>query len=103
MAFKCLIAAVVFLLPQLNPPVQSPSANDLVRQIVGNEVRMQEQDRSRWMYRLQIETGGVEETKEVVETKDGDLTRLLARNGQALSDEQQKEEDDRMRRGACLP
>jgi hypothetical protein len=102
MAFKFFIAAVLLLAPHLGsqgpPPDQNLSANDLVRQIVDNELRMQEQDHSHWMYRLETEKGGVKETKEVIETKDGDLTRLLARNGQPLSDEQQKEEDDQMQK-----
>jgi hypothetical protein len=102
MGFKFFIATVLLLVPHLDsqvPPAdENLSANDLVRHVVDNELRMQEQDHSHWMYRLETEKAGVKETKEVVETKDGDLTRLVARNDQPLTDEQQKEEDDRMQK-----
>ena len=36
---------------------------------------------------------GTKEAKEVIETREGDLTRLLAVNGKPLTDEQEKAED----------
>jgi hypothetical protein len=55
-----------------------------------------DQDQSHWMYRLETEKAGTKETKELVETTNGDLTRLLARNGQPLTPEEQKSEDQRI-------
>jgi hypothetical protein len=89
----------VFLLvtsPVLQPsPAHNGSANDLVRQVVSHELHAQDEDHSHWMYRLETEKSGAKETKEVVETKEGDLTRLLAINGIPLSEQQQKSEDRR--------
>jgi len=76
-------------------PDQAQSANDLIRQMVSNELKALDQDHSSWMYRLETEKGGTKEVLEVAETKQGDLTRLVAKGGQPLSDEQRKEEDQR--------
>jgi hypothetical protein len=64
--------------------------------VVNNELKAMDQDHSHWMYRLETQKAGTQETKEVVETKDGDLTRLVAKNGQPLSAEEQKSEDQRI-------
>ena len=114
------IAAVVlygFIVPlQSSQPPQSPpssqsdsagsaqaaaaesnaAANELVRGMVKNELKAMDEDHSHWMYRLETVEHGTKETKEVVETKDGDVTRLVERNGQPLSPEEQKAEDERM-------
>jgi hypothetical protein len=76
-------------------PDQDQSANDLVRQMVSNELKALDQDHTSWMYRLETEKGGTREVLEVAETKQGDLTRLVAKGGQPLSDRQRKEEDQR--------
>jgi hypothetical protein len=76
-------------------PDQNQSANDVVRKMVSNELKALDQDHTCWMYRLETEKGGTGEVLEVAETKQGDLTRLVAKGGQPLSDEQRKEEDQR--------
>ena len=77
-------------------PAESNAANELVRNVVKNELKAMDEDHSHWMYRLETAEHGARETKEVVETKDGDVTRLVERNGQPLSPEEQKAEDERM-------
>jgi hypothetical protein len=47
------------------------------------------------MYRLETGKAGAREVMAVIETSDGDLTRLLSRNGQLLTDQQRAEEDHR--------
>lgn len=76
-------------------PDENPSANDLVRQVVSKELKALDQDHTSWMYRLETEKGGATDVLEVAETKQGDLTRLVAKAGQPLSDEQRKQEDQR--------
>jgi hypothetical protein len=76
-------------------PDQNQSANDLVREIVRNELKALDQDHTCWMYRLETEKGGTRDVLEVAETKQGDLTRLIAKGGQPLSAEQRAEEDKR--------
>jgi len=81
---------------------QQLAANGLLRKVVDNELKAQAQDHSRWMYRRKIiapskhEKG--EEESEVIQTKDGDLDRLVSVNGRSLTQEQQVQEDERIQR-----
>jgi hypothetical protein len=75
---------------------QKLSANDLVRRVIANELRMQDQDHSHWMYHLETVKAGVKETKIVAGTKDGSLALLIARNDHPLTDDQLKQEEQRM-------
>jgi hypothetical protein len=70
------------------------SANELVKAAVQNELKAIDNDHTHWMYRLETHKNGTTETKELVETPHGDLTRLVARNGQPLSPEEQKREEE---------
>ena len=76
-----------------NSPV---SANDLVRRVVTNELTSQD-DHTNWMYRLEKEQYGKKQVEEIVETKEGSLSRLLSVNGLPLTPKQQMEEDERVR------
>jgi hypothetical protein len=76
-----------------NSPV---SANDLVRRVVTNELNFQD-DHTNWMYRLEKEQYGKKQVEEIVETKEGSLSRLLSVNGLPLTPKQQMEEDERGR------
>lgn len=82
--------------PQAAPAESNAAANELVRNVVNNELKAMDEDHSHWMYRLETVEHGAKETKDVVETKDGDVTRLVARNGQPLTPDEQKAEDERM-------
>ena len=75
-----------------NPGV---SAADLARRVITNELKFQD-DHTNWMYRLEKEQYGKKEVEEIIETKDGSLSRLLSINGQPLTAKQQKEEDQRV-------
>jgi hypothetical protein len=76
-----------------NSPV---SANDLVRRVITNELNFQD-DHTNWMYRLEKEQYGKKQVEEIVETKEGSLSRLLSVNGLPLTPKQQMEEDERVR------
>lgn len=80
------------------PPSREASANQLARRIVTNELKAQDEDHSHWMYRAEAEDRGKREVREIIETKDGDLSRLLSVNGRPLSQEQQRKEDQRIQR-----
>jgi hypothetical protein len=71
------------------------SANDLARQVITNELKFQD-DHTNWMYRLEKEQDGKKQVEEIIETKEGSLSRLLSINGQPLTAKQQKEEDQRV-------
>jgi len=72
------------------------SANDLARRVVTNELNFQD-DHTNWMYRLEKEQHGRKQVEEIVETKEGSLSRLLSINGLPLTSKQQLEEDQRVR------
>jgi len=77
-------------------PISTMSANDLVRRVVTNELNFQD-DHTNWMYRLEKEQYGKKQVEEIIETKEGSLSRLLSVNGLPLTPKQQMEEDERVR------
>jgi hypothetical protein len=77
-------------------PSSQVSANDLARWVVTHELTFQ-YDHTNWMYRLQKEQYGKKQVEEIVETKEGSLSRLLSVNGLPLTPKQQMEEDERRR------
>lgn len=83
---------------QSGPGSENLSANDLVRQVIDNELKMQDQDHSHWMYQVETVKNGVKETSETVGTNQGDLTRLIAKNGHPLDAQEQKAEDQRIQK-----
>jgi hypothetical protein len=77
-------------------PSSQVSANDLVRRVVTNELRFQE-EHTNWMYRLEKEQYGKKQVEEIIETKEGSLSQLLSIDDRSLSAKQQEEEDQRVR------
>jgi hypothetical protein len=72
------------------------SANDLARRVITNELKFQD-DHTNWMYRLEKKQYGKKQVEEIIETKEGSLSRLLSINDQPLTAKQQEEEDQRVR------
>jgi hypothetical protein len=96
---KYLLAAFLLFVPFAFPQTQSDrnlSANELVRRVIANELRMQDQDNSHWMYEQETVKAGVKETKEVAGTKDGAVTLLVERNSQALTEDELKKQEGQM-------
>jgi hypothetical protein len=81
--------------PQSVPGSQM-SANDLAQRVVTNELKFQD-DHTNWMYRLEKEQYGKKQVEEIIETKNGSLSRLLSINNRSLTAKQQLEEDQRVR------
>ena len=79
-----------------NGSAPTVSAGELVRTVVANELRLAEHDPSRWRYDVTKVENGQNQTKRVVEMRDGSLERLIATNGKSLSVEQQKRETERI-------
>jgi hypothetical protein len=95
--FQCLMAAAVLLGTAgyaQAPPNQIP-AGDLVRAVIANELKPQA-NATRWMYQLEKEEAGTVQTKEIVETKDGSLEKLIAASGRSLTPQQQRQEAERV-------
>jgi hypothetical protein len=82
-----------------NSPV---SVDYLVRRVVTNELTFQD-DHTNWMYRLEKEQYGKKQVEEIVETKEGSLSRLLSVNDRPLAPKQQGEEDERVRELMASP
>jgi hypothetical protein len=77
-------------LPQTDSERLGMSANELARKVVTNELKFQDEDRGHWMYRQEKEESGKREVKEVIETKDGALSRLLSIDGHPLTAKQRR-------------
>jgi hypothetical protein len=71
------------------------SANDLARWVITNELKFQD-DHTNWMYRLEKEQYGKKQVEEIIETREGSLSRLLSINERPLTAKQQEEEDRRV-------
>src|SRR5450631_3569622 len=81
--------------PQSAPSSQV-SANDLARRVITNELEFQDHH-TNWMYRLEEEQyGKKKQVKEIIETQEGSLSRLLSINDRPLTAKQQEEEDQRV-------
>jgi hypothetical protein len=62
------------------------SANDLARRVITNELKFQD-DHTNWMYRLEKAEDGKKQAQEIIETKEGSLSRLLSINDQPMREE----------------
>jgi hypothetical protein len=91
-------AAALFLCLPLYSQLQPNDvpASVVLRRAVDGELKAQAEDHSHWMYRVISTEGGKEEVKLVVESKDGELERLQSVNGQPITEEQEKREDQRI-------
>jgi hypothetical protein len=78
-----------------NSPHAEVPAGDLVRAVIANELTPQTSP-MRWMYQLEKEENGTVQTKEIIETSDGSLDKLMAVNGKSLSTQQQLQEAERI-------
>jgi hypothetical protein len=78
-------------------------ADQLVREVIQNERQAQADDHTYWRYRDLREKDGREELRDVIETKDGEIDRLLAINGEPLTPKQNRMEDSRIQELAAHP
>ncbi len=84
-------------------PSQVP-ANEVVRQVVNNELQAEDQDHSRWMYRLESEKpNGSHQIDQVVETNEGSLRRPILIDGREPSAQELQQADQYMRQLAQDP
>src|SRR6266404_6533531 len=79
------------------------SVSSLVREVIANELKQSDADRSRWTYDLIADEAGQQRTKRVVEMRDGSIERLVAVNGQALTVDKQQEEEKRIEQFVSNP
>lgn len=72
------------------------SPADLVKAMIRNELNTSDVTEIRWKYLLVKEVGGKQETREVVETRDGSIDGLIAIAGRPLTNSQQRDETRRI-------
>jgi hypothetical protein len=91
------LAIILLGVPARSQSVQSSevSANDLARRVIADELKFQD-DHTNWMYRLERKQDGKKQVQEIIETKEGSLSRLLSINDRPLTAKQQEEEDQRV-------
>jgi hypothetical protein len=75
---------------------QAPDPGQLVKDAVANEVRAAEHPTDFWMYRLSKESKSGVQVKDMVETKDGVVARLISVNGRNLTDVERTADDQRL-------
>ena len=90
---------LLFVFLTSKSPAQAPNSSpeQLVRKVVTNELRADNQDHSHWMFRLDTEKPNTpEEVDEVVETENGDLKYPILISGRKLTEAERGQADQRM-------
>lgn len=90
-------------LPQSDAERLGMSANELVRRVVTNELKFQDENHGHWMYRLEKEESGRKQVQEILETSNGSLSRLLSIDGHPLDAKQEHNENQRLQRLVSHP
>ena len=97
-----LLIAVASAAQQLAPqPGMAP--NDLIRKVVANELKADNQDHSHWMYQVVTNLPAPSKTQTVVETKSGNITYLEDIDGHPLTPQQRTKEDQRVQQFVADP
>ncbi len=73
-------------------------ARQFVREAIARELSAIDTDHSNWMYRLRREDEKSTQDRQVIETKEGSLAKVVLFNGQPLTPEQRQSDNERMRR-----
>jgi len=92
--------------PQSNSPVARPStppllphdANEYVRQAIDHELAEQARDHTHWRFRYHREDEKNNADRDVIETSEGSLARVLLVWGRPLTAEERQKDEERMRR-----
>jgi hypothetical protein len=77
---------------------KSANLNALVRDILQNELRAQADDHSLWCYRKLTDKDGKQQLFAACQTKTLEIDRLMAVNGKPLTEQQWKQENQRIER-----
>src|SRR5215813_13943669 len=94
-----LISGHISLLAQLAPTkLSGASATQFVQQVINNELDGTKNDHSRFTYRTRKETPKGTITKQIIETNEGSVSRLVAVNDQAPTDDQRKQDKERIQK-----
>lgn len=75
---------------------QEASARQLVQQVVDNQIAVDRNDHSRWMYRDTDKTPGKSTVKLIIQTAEATLSKTIEMNGRPLTPQQQQQDEARM-------
>ncbi len=75
-----------------------PDAKVLVHKMIENEIKAENDDSTHWRFSKTSAKPGLTKTYDVIETKKGEVQRLVAINGRPLNAQQQREEQERMQK-----
>lgn len=75
-----------------------PDAKVLVHKMIENEIKAENDDSTHWRFSKISAKPGLTKTYDVIETKKGEVQRLVAINGRPLNAQQQREEQERMQK-----
>ncbi|HLW80557.1 MAG TPA: hypothetical protein VKS20_00805 [Candidatus Acidoferrales bacterium] len=73
-----------------------PNPKTLVDEMVQNELKAEKDDSTHWLFRKTVVKPGDSKTWEVVETKQGEVQRLVTVDGHPLNPQQQQAEQQRL-------
>lgn len=82
---------------------QQQSPHELVQSIVTNELKMDANDHSRWMYEDANKSGGKNTVKLVVQTREGSVSKTIEINGHPLNAQQKHMDERKMERFVADP
>ena len=84
-------------LPLFGQSTAAGDGNQLVRTVIQNELKASDADHSHWTYRLEKQDDtGAKQTRQIIDTVNGSIYRLVAVNGKPLDPQQQQAEDERL-------
>ncbi len=78
--------------------LSGPAAKQFVRQIINHELAADHGDHSHFAYHLRKETPKGTTVKQVIETSEGGVSRLIAINDQPLNQEQRAKDEERLQK-----
>jgi len=93
------VAFFVFVVgasPLASASSQPEDARAFVHAVVANELAADASDHSLWMYRDDNKVPGMHTVKLVIETSQGDLSKIIERDGHPLTPQAQKEDEQKM-------
>jgi len=105
MVFTCALlsssAAVAFTNPSADQPSDfkpNDQARDLVRRVVANELKQEEIDKSRYMFKLKKVSSKGTRIQQIVQTSQGSIARTLSVNGQPPTDDVRQAEEQKIQK-----
>jgi hypothetical protein len=104
----CCVAVASAIQTAANQEEQAEAAlpkdpNQYVREVIKHELACQDSDHTHWRYHLHREDEKGSSDRDVIQTREGQLSRTLLINGRPLTADQRQKDEDRMRKQVSDP